>query len=531
MSTGALAFFRRSGPGWIQAAVTLGGGTLVSGLYLGVIGGYRFLWLQPLAMICGVIMLAALNYVTLSQDDPQKMRPFQLAKKNVSPILAWGWLIGAVVANIVFCASQFALGTDALQGNLGFSDANPYAITSVLFMVAMGLIWLFSGEGRLSDIVNNVIKILVAIIVVSFMLVVIVLAINGAIDWGGFFKGWIPNFSLLFEPAPTYDSAIASTGEYASFWKTYIADNQRNIIIGAFGTAVGINMTFLLPYTLLKKGWTKADRPWSQIDLFFGLLIPFVIGVSCLVLSTATQFHGQEHAVIDENAYYEVLDKRVMAEYGPDINEDLPKLVALRAGVTPADEKLSRMLAKRSAFNLATALQPFLGTYSQLIFGIGILAMAISTMIVHMMINGYALSEAFGKYGNRRWFMAGAAIPALSGLFSPVIWAGSVKAAIVVPASVIATTLLPIAYLIFILLMNSKKTLGDDIPKYRGWVNVAMIISAAFASFASLWALSGKYKSSSPYEHYFGLIGIVVLVILFFYGIWQFYQKERKSAV
>ncbi|MGB0744486.1 MAG: hypothetical protein ACPGSB_08160, partial [Opitutales bacterium] len=44
---------KMTGPGWVQAAVTLGGGSLVGALYLGVIGGYQFMWLQPLAMLCG----------------------------------------------------------------------------------------------------------------------------------------------------------------------------------------------------------------------------------------------------------------------------------------------------------------------------------------------------------------------------------------------------------------------------------------------------------------------------------------------
>ena len=48
-------YTKLSGPGWIQAAVTLGGGSLVGALYLGVIGGYEFMWLQPLAMLCGII--------------------------------------------------------------------------------------------------------------------------------------------------------------------------------------------------------------------------------------------------------------------------------------------------------------------------------------------------------------------------------------------------------------------------------------------------------------------------------------------
>ena len=186
-----------SGPGWIQAAVTLGGGTLVGALYLGVIGGYEFLWLQPLAMLCGVIMLWAISYVTLSKEKEED-RPFELVKKHVSPLLAWGWLFATVIANVVFCSAQFALGADAIQGNLGGNSLNPYFITSIIFIVAGILIWMFSGEGRLSKIIDQFIKGLVAIIVLAFMGVVIVLMKNGAIEWGALGNGLIPDFSALF---------------------------------------------------------------------------------------------------------------------------------------------------------------------------------------------------------------------------------------------------------------------------------------------------------------------------------------------
>jgi hypothetical protein len=38
-------------PGWLQSAITLGGGSLANALYLGVLGGFVFMWLQPMAMI------------------------------------------------------------------------------------------------------------------------------------------------------------------------------------------------------------------------------------------------------------------------------------------------------------------------------------------------------------------------------------------------------------------------------------------------------------------------------------------------
>ena len=40
-------YTRLSGPGWIASAITLGGGSLASSLYLGVIRGYSLWWLQP----------------------------------------------------------------------------------------------------------------------------------------------------------------------------------------------------------------------------------------------------------------------------------------------------------------------------------------------------------------------------------------------------------------------------------------------------------------------------------------------------
>ena len=58
-------YTKRSGPGWLQAAITLGGGSLASALFLGVILQYELMWLQPLAMVLGVIMLCAIAYVTL----------------------------------------------------------------------------------------------------------------------------------------------------------------------------------------------------------------------------------------------------------------------------------------------------------------------------------------------------------------------------------------------------------------------------------------------------------------------------------
>ena len=473
-------------------------------------------------------MLSAISYVTLSKDKIED-RPFELAKRHVSPALAWGWLIATIIADVVFCAAQFALGTDAIQGNLGGEGLPPFLITGLLFAIAFYLIWLFSGEGKASRIIDNIIKTLVAIIVLAFMGVVVTLMINDAIDWGGIASGLIPDFSALFRPTDTYATSISAAGEYGGFWESYIGDSQRNIIIGAFGTAVGINMTFLLPYSIMKKKWGKKHRELARFDLILGLLIPFILGASALIISTASQFHAKKNGHVSEGAYHQVLDARLKAEHKDFSTYSVAQIEQLRLNAPTADKELSTMLAKRNANDLANALTPFLGSWSQLIFGIGILAMAISTMLVHMMMNGYAVSEAFGQPGQRKLFLVGAAIPAFAGFFSPLIWNGAAKTALAVPASVIATTLLPIAYLIFLLLMNSKKALGAELPKRRLLVNVLMFIATGIATFASIWALVGKYQSDNIYDHRFGLAGLIGLPILVLIGILGFMRRERTD--
>lgn len=512
-----------SGPGWVQAAVTLGGGSLVGALYLGVIGGYQFMWLQPLAMLCGVIMLAAISHVTLSSEE----RPFVAAKKHISPTLAWGWLIATVIANIVFCSSQFALGTDAAQNNLNIFPTAPFAITALFAVGSLTLLWLSRREGKASKVIDYVLKGLVALVVLAFMGVVIVLAAKGAVNWGALFTGLIPDFSALFKPASTYADAISATGGNSDYWTSFIANNQRNVIIGAFGAAVGINMTFLLPYSLRAKGWGKKHRELSRYDLFLGLFVPFILATSFLVIATSSQFHAKKDGVYSQASYEKVVDKLLGQTDPAFASLDDSGKAAAREALPQADQDLGIMLAERNARDLASSLEPFLGKNSQLIFGVGVLAMAISTMIVHMMMNGYAISEAFGKPGQTTLFMLGASMPALTGLLSPILWDGAAKTAIVVPAAVIATTLLPIAYVIFLLLMNSKNALGTELPQRRSLINILMFISAGIATFASIWSLVGKYKNPAPYEHYFGLIGLIVLPLLAIIGITGFVKRNR----
>ena len=92
------AWFRLSGPGWLQSAITLGGGSLGGALYLGMLAGTSMLWLQLVSIIIGVIMLSAISYVALSTQT----RPYAAINTYVNPVLGVGWITATILANMIF---------------------------------------------------------------------------------------------------------------------------------------------------------------------------------------------------------------------------------------------------------------------------------------------------------------------------------------------------------------------------------------------------------------------------------------------
>jgi hypothetical protein len=509
-----LIYARLSGPGWLQGAITLGGGSLAGALYLGVIAGFGLLWLQPLAMVCGIIMLSAIAYVTLSTEKP----PFGLVNRHLSPVLGWAWLIATVMANVVWCMPQFNLARAAIQQNLlpavGDSTLCTLVIAALLLVVAFAANVLYESEGRGVRWFDRIIKAMVALIVLSFFAVVVALSRNGALPWRSILQNLIPNPALLLRPAAGYADLIANASQPA-WWTAKIISDQRDIIITAFGTAVGINMTWLLPYSLLKKRWGRAHRGLSIVDLSIGLFIPFFLATSCVVLASASQFHTKT-ADVPTGAGARTI--ALLAEAHPG---------------TPnaADQELALMLVKRDNFQLATTLEPLAGrVVSQTIFGVGVLGMALSTIIILMLMNGLAFQELLGRPGSKGAHYIGCAVSGLAGATGPFLWTGAAAAALAIPTSVIGGSLIPIAYFTFLLMMNSKRVLGDQRPKGVARVvwNTLMGFATGIATLGSVWVLYGKANVAS----WKGMIpgaGLILLAALFVIGIISFIKSERQA--
>ena len=206
----AKVFAKLSGPGWLQSAITLGGGSLASGLFLGVIGGFEMLWVQWLAMFFGVTMLCAISYVTLSTETS----PFTSIRRHINPVLAWGWLAASLLANVVWVLPQYALAYGAITNNLfaGYFAESKHllstqvTITLLLMVVVIPITLSYGGKGKGIKIYEMILKVMVAMIVLSFMGVVI--AMRQEVDWGTIVRGFIPKLSLITEPSSQYRSLL-----------------------------------------------------------------------------------------------------------------------------------------------------------------------------------------------------------------------------------------------------------------------------------------------------------------------------------
>ncbi|MAE77081.1 MAG: hypothetical protein CMJ85_09455, partial [Planctomycetes bacterium] len=438
------AYVGLSGPGWLQSAITLGGGSLGSSLYLGVLAGVSMLWLQPVAMLLGLVMLSAISYVTLSTGE----RPFGAMCRHVSPVLAWGWALASLAANMVWALPQYGLATAVVQQNLapgllGGSGGKVIVAVAIL-IISIAVTWSYD-RGRGVQIYERTLKVLVGVIVLCFFGVVVRLAFVDDLDLGAALLGLVPDLGSFSQPAASFEPYLSKLSEDARrFWSDEIVGMQRDVMISAAATAVGINMTFLLPYSLLRRGWNREFRGLARVDLGIGMLLPFVLATSCVVIASASRFHAKPVQPTGELAvaFDKLCDKRVMG-IGRGVDNALlsaEQRVEARRALPGPDRDLAAMLVKRDAFDLANALTPLTGKlFANILFGVGVLAMALSTITLLMLISGFVICEMLGKPPLGRAHRLGT-LAAATGVFGPFVWSDAAFY-LVVPTSVFGMAL------------------------------------------------------------------------------------------
>ena len=409
-------YFGKTGPGWLQSALVLGSGSAYASLYAGAFLQYRLLWVQPLAMVLGIIMFAAMSHQTLSTG----VRPFDAMKRYIHPVVAWSWAIGALLATIIWHLPQYALAAGMTEDMIkAVTGWEPSSVAQTVLRVGIGLVvlvisttfvWCYSSGHRGIRFYERTLKGLVWMIILAFLVVIIRRAIDGGVEWAKLFKGFLPLY------VPTDPRGVS-------------------IVMAAFSAATGINATFLFPYTLLARGWGKEHSGLSRFDLITGMLLPFCIATSLMVIATGCTIYD-------------------------------PAQFASGSTKLPPTE-VAAMLE-------SAGLSMF---FSRIVFGLGIVGMALSSITMHMLISGFAVCELFGIEPSGWRYRLACLLPA-PGFVGVILW-GYIGPWIAIPTSAICGLMLPIAFIAFFILNNSKRYLGKDKPsgaKAVVW-NIAMLVS------------------------------------------------------
>lgn len=419
-------YYRLTGPAWMQSAMTLGAGSAAASVVAGAFYGYQLLWVQPIAMFLGICMMAALGNITLTKGE----RAYEIVKREIHPSVAFLWALATVVATVVWHFGQYALlggaaydlanvttGADAQAPmSKGAETVVRFAAGFLILGINIAVTWSYGSKPAGIKAYEKFIQWTVRLVMFAFFIVVGAQVIHGRVDWGAMFKG-------IFVPSiPSQPGSLTTT-------------------LGAIGAAIGINMTFLYPYSILAKGWGPNHKGLARFDLTTSLLIPYTILTSLIIVGMASTIH--------------------QAPFGT-ILASQPK----PSGLQPIEA--------------AQALTGVLGgSFGRIVFDLGFIGMCCGAISAHMVCCGFTVCEMFGlKYTPARYkmFTLVPAIGILGVMIKSPIW-------LPVIASAIAFTMLPIAYISFFYLNNKRSYLGDAVPKGtkgRIW-NILLLIAVVMS--------------------------------------------------
>lgn len=400
-----------SGPGWVQSALTLGAGSASSAIFAGSVFGYKLLWVQPVAMLLGIVVFAAIGHQVLST----RARPYDVFWKELHPSVALFWGLNVFLASVVWQFPQYSLGTAVLKDIFAvFGFTMPKGVIALL-LLALGTLVCWSYEGGSRKAIRRFerfLKYMLMLMVAAFFLVVIKTGIN----WGELLRGYF-----------TFHIPLDKEG--------------ITIVLGQLGAAVGVNMTFLYPYTLLARGWGKEHKGLKNFDLGTSMFFPFLLATSFVTIAFANTLYSQG-------------------------------------------------LPIKSAVDAAHALQPLVGlTLGRIVFSFGVLSMCFTTLVIEMLLCGYVLSEIF-HFEFSGWRYRASTMIANLGIIGAFM---SLPFWLPVVVSSFNLVMMPIAYIGFFVLQNKKSYLGTDVNhgiKGIAWNSLLLIAILVVAAGAVVKILS-----------------------------------------
>lgn len=474
-----IGYIKRTGPGLLQSAMTLGAGSAAASVIAGASFGYKLLWVQPVAMFLGVMMLGALSNVVLTTGE----RPYKSFGREIGKWIVILWALGTIMSSIIWHFPQYGLAAAAARdlGALGSVVSVPEEVVGANKSLANAE--KAKDKAKISEAKANLKQVkkdstplglgfTSAGLAISFGIGLLILCTNitTVFNYGGdskgvrlyewFLRGCIGLVVIMFGIVvlAKIDVVIAESVEiFKGFigWygipNLFTADGKLNgatvtQVLGMLGAAVGINMTFLYPYSLLKKGWGKDHKKLARWDLGMTMFLPFVLVTSLVIIAMKV------------------------------------------GGVYDGSDVVNKTIQPLGA---AKALSGVLGVNAgRLIFDLGLIGMTCGAISTHMVVCGFTFCEMLGLEQTKTRFRIFALAPAI-GLLGVI---ASLPIWFPVAASAVCFSMLPIAYALFLIMNNKRSYIGDAVGSgaKRVVFNALLVVALAMATIGSLIKIKGN---------------------------------------
>ena len=439
-----LGYVKRSGPGLLQSAMTLGAGSAAASVVAGASFGYKLLWVQPLAMFLGVMMLAALGNIVLTTGE----RPYKAFMRELSIILVFLWAFGTIFASVIWHFPQYGLAAGATRNLVVEFTGQPMDVR-VDKLDASGQPIVDPNTGQTVQVT----KFTGMGYAVSFGIGLLILGINCLVvfnygsgsagikiyEW--FLRGIIAMVILMFAIVVLINLPKIQWLEVLKGFTGWYGIPNRDpatitMVLGMLGAAVGINMTFLYPYSLLAKGWGKEHKALARWDLGLSMFLPFTIVTSLIMIGmTVTGIYDGSDTV----------------------NSAITPIAAAQSLTGVLGDKLGR-----------------------LVFCCGLIGMTCTAISTHMVVCGFTMCEMLGLEYTKTRFRLFALTPSI-GIFGVIF---SLPFWFPIAASALCLTMLPFAYLIFLILNNKRSYIGDAVGKGATRIvwNTILVVALVVAS-------------------------------------------------
>ncbi|MCL2004910.1 MAG: divalent metal cation transporter [Planctomycetaceae bacterium] len=501
----ALGYIKLTGPGLLQSAMTLGAGSAAASVVAGASFGYKLLWVQPVAMFLGIMMFVALSNIVLTNKE----RPYWGFMGEMGKI--WGplvclvffWALGTVMASVIWHFPQYGLAAGAVRSVVQqFAPTKPPVEDEALIKGEWKMVdgkkveiqdnWKLiqdekiperdwfgfgnvvvdkeTGEPKMTTQYTSFgygISFAAGLVILLINMLVVFNYGRGGVgiriyEWflrcmiGLVFLTFLMVVVLNFHKIDLVEMGKGFIGWYA--WDGTLLNDPATItlMLGMLGAAVGINMTFMYPYSLLKKNWGTEHKTLAKWDLAMTMFIPFTVITSLIMIGMTV------------SGIYDGSDV-VKTAISP-----LQAAAALEGGF------ISQQVAT-------------------IIFCGGLIGMTFGAISAHMTCCGFVMNEMF-KLEPTTWRFRLFALTPSIGIFGVVF---QLPFWFPVAASAVCLTMLPIAYLLFLILNNRRSYIGDAVG--QGWkrlvFNLLLVIALVMASIGAY--IQVKARAVDPVRNYF----------------------------